>query len=280
LKLVGETYTLWLATLGVLSAILFKKQFGVAALLWTALLFVLANLGALGLPGGGIINNTSVAITLFMPVALLGGFALTSLVSGVEWLLLRREAWSRYLVPLRVILVAAALALSFSAARLLFPLVNPTTYLFRAADRPALAWIEQNIPPQEIVLINPFNWGYGLCAGSDGGAWIGALSGRATLPPPVIYGFGDPSEVQRINSLCADVLQYGSDPDRLWELLRAAGMRYVYTGARGGPISATALRASPLFDIFMPKAGYMSFKRWAGSSSPSFDSRYLDRRSA
>jgi hypothetical protein len=253
-------YTVWLAAVGVLSAILYKKQFGIAVLLWVALLFVLANLGALGLPGGEIINNTSVAITLFMPVALLGGFALSSLVSGAEWLLLRREAWSRYLVPLRVSLVAAALVLSFSAARLLFPLLNPTTYLFRAADRPALAWIEQNIPAEEPVLINPFSWGYGLCAGSDGGAWISALSGRATLPPPVIYGFGDPSEVQRINSLCAEVLQYGSDPDRLWELLRAAGIRYVYTGARGGPISATALRASPLFDILYAQGGVYVFQ--------------------
>jgi hypothetical protein len=253
-------YTLWLAGLGVLSAILYRKTFSIAVLLWAALLFVLANLGALGLPGGGIINNTSVAITLFMPLALFGGFAFSSLVSGAEWLLLRREAWYRYLVPLRVILVAAALALSFSAARQLFPLVNPTTYLFRAADRPALAWIEQNIPPGEPVLINPFNWGYGLCAGSDGGAWISSLSGRATFPPPVIYGFGEPSEVQRINSLCAEVFQYGSDPDGLWELLRAAGIRYVYTGARGGPISATALQASPLFDILYAGGGVYVFQ--------------------
>ena len=253
-------YTLWLAGVGMVCGILFRKRFVVAGLMWVGLLFTIANLGALGLPGGEIINNTSVAIMLFMPIALFGGFAISSLVSGAEWLLRQRPAWGGLLAPLRVTLVAAAMVLSFLAARQLFPLVNATTYLFRASDRPALAWIDENIPKEEPILINPFNWGYGLCAGSDGGAWISALSGNVTLPPPVIYGFGSRSEIQRINSLCAEVLQHGSDPDHVWDLLREAGIRYVYTGARGGPISPGALQASPLFDTLYAQGGAYVFQ--------------------
>jgi hypothetical protein len=253
-------YTLWLAGAGLLFGLVFRKRFVVALVLWVSMLFGLANLNALGLPGGEVVNNTSVAITLFMPVALLGGFAASCLILGGEWLLHRGPTWSRLLVPFRGGLVVVGLALSFAGARQLFPLVNQSTYLFRSADRPALSWIEQNISQDEVILINPFNWGYGLCAGNDGGAWINALSGQPTQPPPVIYGFGDPGEIQRVNSLCVQVMQHGGNPDELWALMRDAGLRYLYIGVRGGPISPTAVLASPLFDTLYAEGGAYVFR--------------------
>lgn len=253
-------YTLWLAAAGFLLGLVYRRRFVVANLGWVGLMFILANLSALGLPGGEVVNNTSVAITLFMPVALLGGFAASRVIFGLEWLLHKRASWSRLLVPFRGGLLVVGLILSVAGARQLFPLVNQSTYLFRAADRQALSWIEQNIPVDETILINPFNWGYGLCAGNDGGAWISALSGQPTHPPPVLYGFGDPDEIQRVNSLCAQVSQQGENPDELWALMREAGLHYVYSGIRGGPFSPTALMASPLFDTLYAEGGAYVFR--------------------
>jgi hypothetical protein len=254
------THTLYLAAAGVVIGLILQRRFVITGLLWVALLFTLANLGALGLPGGQVFNNTSVAIMLFMPIGLFGGVALSSLIAGIEWLLVRRKFTPKLFLPLRVSLFAAVLIFSYFGARSLLPLLNQATYLFRAADRPALAWIEQNIPREEAILINPFSWGYGLCAGADGGAWISALSGQPTMPPPVIYGFGDQPYIQRINSFCSQVLENGHNPDLLWELMRAEGIRYVYTGLHGGPISPAALRVSPLFDTLYAQDGAYVFQ--------------------
>jgi hypothetical protein len=253
-------YTLWLAGLGLLLGMALRKRFVISIIIWVSMLFVLSNLNALGLPGGEMINNTSVAITLFMPISLFGGYALSRLVYGGEWLLLRRVTWTRLQVPYQIGLVGAGIVLSFAGARQLFPLVNQSTYLFRSADRPALAWVERNVPQDEVILINPFNWGYGLCAGNDGGAWISALSGQPTQPPPVLYGFGERSEIQRVNDLCAHVMQHGGNPDELWAMMYEAGLRYIYVGARGGPLSPTALFWSPLFDTLYAENGAYVFR--------------------
>jgi len=76
-----------LAALGLIWAIIRMKSFAATILLWVASLLILANLGALGLPGSDLVNNTSVVISLFMPVSVAAGF----LVS--QWL----ETWRRFL---------------------------------------------------------------------------------------------------------------------------------------------------------------------------------------
>jgi hypothetical protein len=253
-------FTLWMAGLGILLGLLLRKRFIVVVLLWIGFLFLLSNLGAMGLPGGWIINNTSVAITLFMPISLLGGYAFCSIATGGEWLLRRRSNSARFVSPFRFAQILIGIAISFAGAWQLFPLLNQSTYLFRAADRPAIAWIEKNILQDEVILINPFSWGYGLCAGNDGGAWISALSGQPTMPPPVIYGFGDRIEMGRVNTLCAQVMQHGGNPDELWALMQEAGIRYIYLGVRGGPISPTNLLSSPLFDTLYAEGGAYVFK--------------------
>ena len=251
-------YTLWLAGFGLCVGLVLRKRFIATIIFWVVLMFTMANLGSLGLPGGGVINNTSVAITLFMPIALLGGYATSRMMAGMEWILLKKKP--ALILPTHLILLSACLILAVAGARQMFSLVNVNTYLFRSADLQALSWLKDNLPQNEPVLTNPFNWGYGLYAGNDGGAWISALSGQATLPPPVIYGFGDRDELERVNSLSAQVIQHGANPDELWALMREADISYVYTGARGGPISSTALLSSPLFDALYAQAGTYVFK--------------------
>jgi hypothetical protein len=131
----------------------------------------------------------------------------------------------------------------------LLPTLNPITFLAREADFPAINWIDMNVPENEIILINPTGWGYGLYMGHDGGYWISPLTGHQTMPPPVLYGLGDREEIDRFNQYIEGILPIGEDPEALWELLRSENIRFVYTGGRGGIISPRALAESGLFVI-------------------------------
>jgi hypothetical protein len=250
------TYTLVLAALGLLLGLLQRRWFTITLILWVALLFFLANVDALGLPGGGFITNLSVEITLFMPISVLGGYLIAQLI----------ELWMK-VIPQRMLkivqsaIVVTAMILSLIAARHLIPILNPITFLFRQADKPALTWIKDNIPADETILINPFSWGYGFYAGADGGYWITPLTGLKTMPPPVLYGLDyDLQVVEAINELNQQVIESGGNAEALHPLLLDTGINYIYLGSRGGPISPLALRSSPLYKLLYNQDGTWLFE--------------------
>jgi hypothetical protein len=248
-------YSIGLAGLGLVWGIRQRRGFSVIMLIWAALLFTLANLAAFNLPGGGFVNNTSVEIILFMPLSALGGYFLSRLLSG----------WSsfiqyRWLGVYYAGLGAIGLVIAFVGARQLIPILNPTTFLFRQADQPAMTWIEENVPAGETILINPFSWGYGLYAGNDGGFWISPLTRHVTIPPPVLYGLDDnPAHVQQINEIIQKVIELSQDPTELYTYLKSINIHYIYIGARGGILSPDALRASGLFEIRFQQNGVWVF---------------------
>ena len=245
-----------LAGLGLFLGIIRHRWFALILSLWIGLLFLIANLPALGLPGTGFVNNTSVEIMLFMPFSALGGFA-------VGWLISRgRALWpARWHKLYYGGLGLAGLAVALAGAQAMLPILNPVTMLFREADRPALSWIQEHIPPDETILINPFSWGYGLYAGSDGGYWITPIAGRKTMPPPVLYGLGNPEPVaQPISEVSRQALEKSGRPVELHDLLTAHNIGYVYIGARGGALSPRLLQESPLFRMLYAENGAWVFQ--------------------
>jgi hypothetical protein len=235
-------YSLYLAGLGALWAIVRKPRLTITLALWTGMLFVLANSAALRwFPG--LINNTSVEIALFMPISTFGGYFISQIIQ-----LAGRRIPVRFIRLFAATIIASGMIVAFLAARQLLPILNPATLLIRQADRPALTWIQEHVPVDETILINPFYWGYGLYAGSDGGFWITPITGRKSLPPPVLYGLDLHSQkVKEINRLSQEVVDRSQDAGALHALLQEHGIRYIYIGARGGVISASALENSPLF---------------------------------
>jgi len=248
-------YSLYLASLGLVWSLIKKPRLALTLALWTVLLFTIANSAALGwFPS--FVNNTSVEIALFMPIATLGGYFLSQIIGLVgQWVPVR---FTRLYAAS---LIAAGCLLTFLAARQLLPILNPVTFLFRQADKPALAWIEEHVSKDETILINPFNWGYGLYAGNDGGFWITPLTGIKTLPPPVLYGMDtNQQRVRLINQLSQQVIDDSNDAEALHSLLMNQGIRYVYIGARGGVLSASALKNSPLFALLYQSDGTWVFQ--------------------
>ena len=132
------------------------------------------------------------------------------------------------------ILLLSAVVLILLGANRTLTILNPVTVLSRQPDLPALVWIENNLPQGETIAINPFLWGYGIYAGSDGGYWISPLTGHPTFPPPVLYGAGSNEGIKHINQVSAQIIAQGNNASALAVILRQNKIRYVYLGARGG----------------------------------------------
>ncbi len=241
----GEA-VLWLAGAGVLLGLLTQRNFPLVLAIWTGLLFLLANLSALNLPGGGLVNTVSVEISLFLPLAAAAGYLLAWALSTMGRLLPSNLRW----LP-RLALLLGSLGVIWLGFRDLLPVLNPVTVLYRTADRQAMEWMRDNLPEGAKVQINPFSWGYNLYAGADGGYWIGPLAGRATNPPPVLYGLdtGPQSDILAISEANKQVLNLADQPDELYSLLSSQGTDYVYLGARGGGLSPTALLQNQHFKL-------------------------------
>ena len=235
-------YTLALAGLGIMLGILRRKRFAFSLIIWILLLFFVANLDALSLPGGGFVNNTSVAIMLFIPSSVLGGYFLSQLFKA--W----RDAIPSRFRPTAIVAFAMLISyVAFTGAKQLLPIINPVTILSRNADITAIHWISEHIPANETLVINPFLWGYGNYAGNDGGYWISPLTANPTIPPPVLYGLGSEEMRIHINTLSQEIINHGANADELWRLLRNNDIHYIYVGSRGGAISATSLAQNSHF---------------------------------
>jgi len=236
---------LWLAGAGLLLGLLTRRDFPLVLVLWAALLFLLANLSALGLPGGGMVNNTSVEITLFMPLAAAAGYFPAWALSAWGRRMPKHLSW----LP-RLTLLTGALVVVWLGFRYLLPILNPVTVLYRSADQPAMQWMKENLPAAR-VQINPFNWGYGLYAGADGGYWIDSLAGQVTNPPPVLYGLdtSTDSNLTATSDFNQQVLNLSGDADALHRLLKDQGIEYVYLGSKGGGLSPQVLLQSPYFKL-------------------------------
>ncbi len=241
-----------LAALGLLWSVIQRRAFVFILMLWVILMFLLANPGTLRLPGADLVNNTSVQIMLFIPISILGGYFIHQLL--IEW---------QGLLPSRFNLVFSwSVAILFSlvafiGASQLVSILNPVTILSRNADLPAIQWVDDHIPKDEMIVLNPFAWGYGLYAANDGGYWISPLSGRQTLPPPVLYGLG--SKATQISQQCEQIIELSGNPPALRDYLSSQQVRYLYLGARGGVISPAKLSSSGLFDVLYHQDGVWIF---------------------
>ena len=244
--------SLVLAGLGLIWGIIKPRRFTFILLVWITLLFLLANLAALKLPGGGLVNNSSVEIMLFIPISILGGYFLAQLLA--HW----KEMMPGWLLQtsFAIVLVLTAI-ISYLGARQLVTILNPVTILSRNGDLGGIKWVKDNIPLNETIVINPFAWGYGLYAGNDGGFWITPLTGRQTLPPPVLYGLS--SDAKAISQLSQQVISLSSDPGVFRDFLLSHQLHYVYLGVRGGAISPEKLSSSGLFSLLYHQDGVWVF---------------------
>lgn len=244
--------SLVLAGLGLLWGMIKLRKFTFILILWIVILFFLGNMASLRIYGGGLISTSSVEIMLFIPISIFGGYFIDQIL--VSW----KDLIPKQLIrPSLIFLLFLSGVIAFLGAKQLVGILNPITILSRNADLPAIKWVSEHIPQNETIVINPFAWGYGLYGGGDGGFWISPLSGRVTLPPPVLYGLG--SESNKIIQQSQQVITLSPDPSAFWEFLNSQRLNYVYVGAKGGVIPPEKLASSGLFTLIYHQDGVWIF---------------------
>jgi len=252
-----------IALIGIAWGFLHRQRYTFVISIWVVMLFMLANLGVLRLPGTGLINNNSVEIMLFMPLSALCGILLADILGG----------WGAMMPPVfkiffRITISIFMVSLVFIGIKNIFPILNPITMLSRNADKPAFKWLDDNIPKDATVIINPFLWGYGIYAGNDGGFWITPVAGRRTIPPPIIFAMGEStSQKGAVSELSKQLLDTSNSQYELYNFMKTQNIDYIFIGARGGVLSPKLLNTSPGFQEIYGQDGVRIFKRIENSFS-------------
>lgn len=247
---------IYAAGIGLAFALVQRPRWAGTMSSWTAALFLLANLGALNLPGSSLINQPAVTISLFLPLSMLAGWGFDRAARFLE-LGARRMSWPA--ARLAVIWSLLAVILGIQGAIRQVPLLNTGTFLLRQADIAGLAWAEVNLPPAARVAVNPFNWGYGVYAPADGGGWLAGVSGIVSVPAPVLSGLEANQRLRDEIQLSKAVVSLGNDPEGLAVALQEAQVGYVFIGAKGGPIRARYLLSSSRFKLLFDSNGVRIF---------------------
>lgn len=237
-----------LAGLGLLWSVIKQRSIAFILTLWLLILFLLANLDVFKLPGSGLITNLSVEIFLFIPISILGGYFLSQLL--ITW---KELIPYRFIILFNILLFIIFGSIPYIGSKQLVAILNPITILSRQPDLSAMEWVSEHIPENQTIVINPFAWGYGLYAGNDGGYWIEPLTGRLTLPPPVLYGLT--TSASEISQLSQDIISASNNPAALRDLLISRDLHYIFIGARGGFIPPQKLASSGLFELLYHQDG-------------------------
>lgn len=218
-----------------------------------AALLLLARLGPP--PYLWLITNDVFVISLFLPLAaLIGGGA--ALLYGR--LVAAGPAAARALRPAMAVALVAAGAWGAAAVR--DDVLNEGTVLAGPADRAAIEWAAANTPPDARFLVNAAPWLPTARRGADGGWWLLPLAGRWTTAPPVLYVYGAPDYVARVNAVADAVIGYApSGEAAVLDLIAAEGITHIYLVAGKGALSAELFAGRPGFTQVYSQDGVTIF---------------------
>jgi hypothetical protein len=211
--------------------------------LWCLLLIVVADSGLLGLPVAGADHIFSVLGAAYIPAGLLLGI-------GAGWaadLLGNRLPPAG--LPVRAALGTLLLAACLWGAAGQVRLIDTREHaLLTRPDLAAFAWVDANLPPDAVFLVNLFSVDGESVAGSDGGWWLPYFTRRGSVLPPLPYLSEKPKSPTLPEDLAAlagalKALDPG-DPDVLARL-ESFGVTHVYIGQRQGWVNSGGATLEP-----------------------------------
>jgi hypothetical protein len=207
-------------------------------LAWVAVVALVVNPGSIGLPQTNLVNNASATISLFLPLAILGGQGLAVTAERVWKYSVsvgERAGWASVAASFaRLAATGLALVIGWKCAWGMVSVIDGSTVMASVRDRAAIEWIRTQTPTDAVFLTSARLWQLGIYVGTDGGAWIPMLAQRRTVLPPLPYAYGKPDYVERINALAETVtLAAGSQDLALASLVDKEGVTHIYIGSRG-----------------------------------------------
>ena len=232
--------------------------------IWSALL-----VGSLFVVPGAI-GSYAVAISIYIPLAALGGYGVGH---GLGWL--QERTGLPEAAP-----ASLMLALGLGAVFLMgtWHVSDPAQFQYvQQADRRAFDWVSANTRPEDRFLISSeFSYLGRNVTGTDGGMWLPLLAGRNTSLPvlsawvehspfPDFFTStrrlaaytqpegapGDAGDSLQVNLAAAGMIAApaGMSDDIVLDLMRSLGITYVYSGAQEGRsksrLNVEAMRADP-----------------------------------
>jgi hypothetical protein len=237
---------LFISGIGVVWALL-KRKWVVAALPVWMLFLALYELGqVVHLPGANLMQSFAVLISLYLPLALLGGWLLGQIG---EFLERERRQFSQAGLTLGMLALAIWGVNSQKAILQLgiYQIVTQT-------DVQAMDWMRQNIPENALILVEGYRiYGGSSAVGSDGGWWAPLLAGRAnTMPPQYALLNEAPLEssyTKNVVQLVADLENTSPASPQGIRWLCQWGVTHAYIGQRQGRagIGATQLYSAQEF---------------------------------
>lgn len=205
----------------------------------------------LRLPYSGYLDSNTWAQSLWLPLALLAGYAVATLAGWAlslanKYAGLRPRLWrasASALMGITLLLAGAAIALPIAATVDLKPYIT-------SADAQALMWMRDNLPRNAYVLANPFafEWAGDIVYGSDAGMWVPLVAGvRSSVPPLPAYNERPQDEGYLpglIEIIGHEPFQGREQTEQDWQALKDAGITDIFVGSRGGALDVPALLKS------------------------------------
>jgi len=234
-----------LALVGLLWAARDRRRVALLVPLWCGLAILAANPNVVGLRNTWVLNNSSLVISLFLPLAVFIGYGFDKLLSELRWRMIsvgrRAIGWAAG---------ALLVLLSLVGAWKMIQVVNPVTVLATRDDMVAMSWIREHVPEDAHFLINVRHWQGSTYVGSDGGYWLWLITGRKTVLPPIAYVYGPPDYAGRVLADAVTVAKATSlDDEGVLELAYREHVSHVYLGAKGGNLSPQALLEDPRAEL-------------------------------
>jgi hypothetical protein len=215
-----------------------RERLVLLLLLWSLLLYWLSGPALLGI----FLDTITVVTTLYFPAAVLVGWGLAQLYTGLA---------QRYPLARGLVIVGVA-ALIVQGTLAISTVVDPAGVFVGPDDLPALAWIRDETPESAYFMVNTIHFDFhpNYIVGADAGWWIPVLAGRRTIAAPMTYPIERnqwPDYVER--SVALDGLGGDLTSPTALALLAREGVTHVYVGQRGGQIDVAALLNSPAYEV-------------------------------
>jgi hypothetical protein len=216
---------------------LISRQWSIVMVIFWYLFITLTFLTQLiRVPAAVFLQNFSVLISLYLPIALVGGWLIARLVTQIMATVTNRSWVSIMLMVLLFLTISFG---TFNQSRI----ADPGFYaMLTRPDQRAMNWINKNLPKSAYFLLEALRLPSGdSIVGTDGGAWLGLLTSRKNTVPPQYALLNeipeDPKYNAMIVNLVAELENRPIDDPEIQKILCDEGIEYVYIGQRQGKVS-------------------------------------------
>lgn len=174
----------FLLVAGILFSLLKRKWLVVSMGLWAALLFSLVAAQLLHIPTANKMEHFAIMIAMYIPLSIVGAWVLDEFILNSNLALMQKPRLRTLLFLALAILIAVGFFKQTNLA-------NPSFFsLIRSPDLLAMAWIEENIPADSLILVEGLavpssnKSGFGSAVGTDAGWWLPLYTHKSVTIPP------------------------------------------------------------------------------------------------